>query len=379
MGALGKKIKKAVRKAGRALGGPVTASVDAGRAIKQGKGAKGAAKAFGKAVQPGASVQEMHQAHVDAASAVTAQVLGDAAAGRVDDFGRMTKPTVGSMGDPVRTAETLGSAAKAAKNGDLRQAGRSLGRVVTQDAVDKLARAAEPGQALGDLLDGDASRRLDERLLPVLRRVFGTGLDFDRLRFKRGRPGPGQRRSTTATTMPSLIYLGDREQFAVDASGMPRRIRLVPEGEVLVPDAVLVHELVHAWQNEHGGPNYLSEAAFGYGAHGLEASYRWWNFTDQHRALRIDDRRGVGRQGRTWRAMPVEPQAEFIQHAFELGAFWPDAAAPEYLQLRIRDTDLPSWPDQRSYAAAFGSGVELDWSDFLKAAVRDLHRGRFRR
>lgn len=374
MGKVGKRIKKAFKKVGRAMGGPITASVDAARAVKDGKGAKGAVKAFGKAASPGASLKEMHEANVDLTSALALATRGEKAAGRVDDIGRIIKPAIPDFDGPIKTIETLGSAGKAIVNGDLRKAGRSFARAAAQPGLDMVSKVAEHGQATGDLFDS-ATQRLDERALPFLKRIFGNGLDYDKIRVKEGRPGPGK--LSGATTFPSIIYLGDSKQLNFGVTGIPDTRSLIPEGNVADVNSVFVHELVHFWQSQYGGAEYMLEATYGYALHGKNASYYWWNFTDENMEFRIDNKRGIGKMGNSWRDMPVEAQAEFIQNAYTAGAFDGDRNATTYLQYKKESTGM--FDDRAtSYANAFGAGTLIDWSNFLKDAVKALHKGDFR-
>lgn len=369
------KIKNGFKKFGRALGGPITAIVDGAKAVKDGKGAKGAIKAFGKAAAPGASLKEIHDANVDLTSALAEATGGEKAAGRVDDIGRIIKPALPDFDGPVKTIETIGSAGKAVVKGDFRRAGRSLARAGIQPGLDIVSKVAEAGQATGDLFDS-ATQRLDERALPILKRIFGKGLDYDAIRVKEGRPGPGK--SSSATTFPSLIYLGvGNKQLMFDASLNPLTKVLIPEGTVAQVSSLFVHELVHSWQNQHGGSAYLAEAVFGYTLHGEKPSYHWWNFTDYNMAFRIDDRRGIGKMGNTWRDMPVEAQAEFIQNAYVAGAFDGDRNALNYLHFTLQSNGL-NGDERTSYANAFGTTTVIDWSSFLKGAVKTLHKGDFR-
>ena len=211
----------------------------------------------------------------------------------------------------------------------------------------------------------------------MLRRIFGEGLDYTAVRLKPGRPATGK--NSGALALPELIYLGSTGQLQLDAAGAPVTRNLVPEGETTqVPTTLLVHELVHAWQNQHGGSNYLLEAAGGYAVHGMDRSYDWWNYTDHNDHLRVDSLDRVGRMGSDWRDLPVEPQAQFIDDAYRLGAFNGDRRAAGSLQVSIRSTDLVGAREQASYAAAFGAGAVIDWSQFLRGAVEALHAGDFR-
>lgn len=372
MGKIGRKIKKGLKKVGRAMGGPVTGAVDAVRAADEGKGAKGAAKAFTRSLRPGQGVEAMHDAHVEVAEAAAEKAGKNAVAGRIRTLGRITKPTT-PLPDPTEAIETSGSALRAATAGNWRRAGRSMAGGAASAAMGPVTDPLNKGQAVGDLFD-EPSQALDDSLRPYLRRIFGKSLDFDEAEINPGRPGPGT--GTDATTFPKVIYLGGRSQFLLDATGAPTTIALPSGDSVNLPDDVLVHELVHFWQNKHGGSRYLMEAVGGYVAHGQDDSYRWWNFTDANRSSRIDN--FTANHGAEWRDMPVEAQAEFIQNAYQMGAF-NTGAAPGYAGLRIRSGDFADSNDSSDYAAAFGAGVGIDWTNLLRGAVEALHDEDFRR
>lgn len=140
--------------------------------------------------------------------------------------------------------------------------------------VGKLLSAAQT--AVGLESEG---RPLSQRERALLRLVFHDALDLDRLRIKSGPCG-----------LAGLTH------------------RPFVHGEVLylktwaLEPGLLVHEAVHWWQHQHGGPGYMLDSlwsqAFGRG-------YAW----------------EASVPGREWADLEVEEQAAFIEAAFRHGFF----------------------------------------------------------
>ena len=143
----------------------------------------------------------------------------------------------------------------------------------------------------GGTVLGDAQARLGvdappRTLLPgeagVARRVFQGALDLAPVRIC---PGVGGLFSLS----PGVAA------FVVGNTIRVLRRSAPPPGDPL-PDALLVHELVHCWQYQHGGRAYLSRAL---------AAQAWGEGYDFARALRA---------GRPWAALNPEQQAGLIEH-----------------------------------------------------------------
>lgn len=122
-------------------------------------------------------------------------------------------------------------------------------------------------------------RPLSDEERALLERVFGEALDLEPLRIKEGRAG--------------LASLTDRPFV---------------HGEVLylqewtLEPHILVHEAVHWWQSQHGGPDYMLDSlcsqAFGHG-------YDW--------QASVPDV--------PWAELEVEQQAAFIEALYRRGYF----------------------------------------------------------
>ena len=116
----------------------------------------------------------------------------------------------------------------------------------------------------------------------VLAPVFGTALAFDRVRIVTGRSG--------------LFGLGSRRPFAL---GDHVFMQAVDPG---VDPGTLVHECVHVWQHQHGGPGYAVDALLAQWHHG----YDW--------------RRELGAGRARWIDWNPEAQAQLVEDVWRRGA-----------------------------------------------------------
>lgn len=125
-------------------------------------------------------------------------------------------------------------------------------------------------------------RPLSERERALAVRVFGAGLDVERVRLH-------ERLSGLANPSGRAFVIEDTVHLPASVSPPP--------------DALLVHELVHVWQWQHGGHAYIGDSV---------AAQLWGEGYDLPRALA----RGAG-----WDALNVEQQATLIEWAFAQGCF----------------------------------------------------------
>ncbi|QSQ20938.1 DUF4157 domain-containing protein [Pyxidicoccus parkwayensis] len=154
------------------------------------------------------------------------------------------------------------------------------GRVVS--AVQVLAGLEPPG------------RRLMEDEVARLRPIFGESLDYARVRVKEGRLG----------------LLGVSRRAFVHGN-----IVFVP-GRGPPSFGLLVHELTHVWQHQHGGSAYMSAAL----------AAQWWG--DGY-----DWRKAVG-QARRWAELNPEQQAQLIEDAALMGLIPPSVPLPPRAKLK---------------------------------------------
>lgn len=124
--------------------------------------------------------------------------------------------------------------------------------------------------------------RADE--VALLQGVFGAGLELSAVRIKEG---------------PAGLFSVTRRAFTLGNTVY------VPPGSVPLAPGLLVHELTHVWQYQHGGPDYLSEALW---AQFFGDGYDW--------------KKGLA-EGKRWEALNPEQQAELLEQAFLAGALPP--------------------------------------------------------
>lgn len=154
------------------------------------------------------------------------------------------------------------------------------GRVVS--AVQVLSGLEPPG------------RRLAEDEVARLRPIFAESLDYARVRVKEGRLG------LLGVSRRAFVH-GDL--VFIPGSGAPGF-------------GLLVHELTHVWQHQHGGTAYMSAAL----------AAQWWG--DGY-----DWRKAVG-QGLRWAQLNPEQQAQFIEDAAVVGLIPPTVPLPPRARLK---------------------------------------------
>ena len=154
------------------------------------------------------------------------------------------------------------------------------GRVLS--AVQVLAGVEVPG------------RRLTDEEVARVRPIFGESLDYARVRVKAGRLG--------------LLGMSGRAFAHGDTVFVPIREH--------VDFGLLVHELTHVWQHQHGGTAYLSAAL---AAQWVGDGYDW--------------RKAVGQELR-WAQLNPEQQAQLIEDAALAGLIPPVVPLPPRARLK---------------------------------------------
>ncbi|NMO19751.1 DUF4157 domain-containing protein [Pyxidicoccus fallax] len=154
------------------------------------------------------------------------------------------------------------------------------GRVLS--AVQVLAGVEVPG------------RRLTDEELARLHPIFGESLDYARVRVKEARLG----------------LLG------VTGRAFAHGNTLFVPGRETVDFGLLVHELTHVWQHQHGGTAYLSAALVA----------QWWGEG-------YDWRKAVARHLR-WAELNPEQQAQLIEDAALAGLIPPSVPLPPRAKLK---------------------------------------------
>jgi len=121
-------------------------------------------------------------------------------------------------------------------------------------------------------------RRLSLEEQQLLRRVFGDSIHLDAVRIKQGDAGVFSL-SDRPFTLGNTIY------FKSTRVSLP----------------ALVHEMVHVWQSQKGGPDYSSESLWG---QSVGEGYDW-------------EKGRLG--GKSWSELNPEQQAQLIQDAYRAG------------------------------------------------------------
>ena len=190
----------------------------------------------------------------------------------------------------VRSSEALlrGDPEAAAKEGwrTLRDGNKQLVNQFIADNVRVLVDSAD----FVDTLSGDLKeRRLTDKEIAHLRRVYGDNLDYDAIRIQRG--GVRERIMKDGICIGNDIWM-DKSHFDADGSLNDKGFDL------------LVHEAAHAWQYQQGGPGYIGDSLTdqirnGRGRVGTGGAYDWLEAAN--RGVRFED-------------MTAEQQAELAMY-----------------------------------------------------------------
>lgn len=129
---------------------------------------------------------------------------------------------------------------------------------------------------------GVEGRALSERERAVLAPIYAQAVDYDAVRLCEAIGG---------------VLNVSRRAYVIE-----QRI-FVPPGFSPLPRAVLVHEICHVWQYQHGGHAYIADS--------IQAQLVGEGY-DLSRALAA---------GRRWRQLNCEQQATLLEEAFLQGCF----------------------------------------------------------
>lgn len=362
MGRIGRRIRRGLRKVARGLGkaatGPVGAGAEAARAKRKGKSWREAAKDMTDGLHPGSPIKDTIDGTAEVTGAVVSAV-DNKAGQRLETFlkapvANTTSPT-DAMEDRVRIARDLDGAT------GTKQIGRLIGKGVAGSALTGVGGVLETGSAYWSVRGVPVPRDLKA----ALARVFRASIDFDSFTVRGGRMGrPGGKGERDATALPHIIFLGrdsagnKRSMYLKDAAGNNVALPNLTAEEAskfgfpqFKPTSLFIHELVHIWQYQQSGSDYMANALYqqivlGDGTTGGEA-YDWQTPLLAH-------------PGREWLDLREEAQAEMIQDAFDDNLF-----------------DVPTVVD--------GTVINFAWmppptgTDFgprLREAVKNLHRGK---
>lgn len=148
-----------------------------------------------------------------------------------------------------------------------------------KDAPEQPMRLVAAAAANGEKLPG--TRPLLDTEEALLRKVFGAGLKYPPVRLTRMSTIVAAINGSRAFTLRNTLHLPARNYNAM--AQYP---------------SLLVHEMVHVWQYQHDGLSYAPNALW------AQVAGDGYDFA---KALR---------QGKPWRKMNPEQQAQMIQEAF---------------------------------------------------------------
>jgi hypothetical protein len=155
------------------------------------------------------------------------------------------------------------------------------------------ARAVQAAAKMGHA----PSRPLEPRELDVARPVFEGSLDLDRVRVR--------------SPVRGLVGISGRAFVIENAI-------FVPAAYLPLAPAVLIHELVHVWQHQHGGHSYITDSLH---AQLLGEGYSLARAANERRA---------------WHALNCEQQASLIEESYSQGFF-------DGQPVRIFGRDVTAW------------------------------------
>jgi hypothetical protein len=131
-----------------------------------------------------------------------------------------------------------------------------------------------------------------------LDKVFAGTIDFSKVLVKEGKLGL-MGASHRGVTICNTIYIPGEDGAGYGAPGTPGYMEL------------LVHEHVHVWQYQNGGPNYITGS--------VKSQFEGWRKGQGTRyAYRFD--LGV-KDGKNWSQLGAEQQAKLIELAYVAGLF----------------------------------------------------------
>ncbi|NJD28159.1 MAG: hypothetical protein FIA92_07660 [Chloroflexi bacterium] len=173
--------------------------------------------------------------------------------------------------------------------------------------------------------------------IPILRTIFVDALEFEDIRIVEGRLGlldggrwPKSIARRAPYTIGNTIYVPGRATTRSD----------------------LVHEAVHVWQYQSGGPAYIAQAVRSQngGDVGAETCTRTKaGFTTDATPTRGYDFDNALRDGRSWEAFNPEQQAAFIEYA--------DCRDPNLFVALGPSLRIPDRPDGEEYLPQFVEAV----------------------
>ncbi len=154
-------------------------------------------------------------------------------------------------------------------------------------------------------------RKLTDSEKEAMREIFGDSVDLSKVRIKHGKAGVFG--NSGAFVHGNTMYFGENTEITTD---------------------LLAHEMVHVWQHQNGGTDYMREA--------LESQELGDAYDFEEDVI----------NGVPWEDLEPEQQAELVQVAVQRGYFDPDSA---------------------NFGTLSVNGVDV--SDYMASAVEQLRSG----
>ncbi|HEU4409633.1 MAG TPA: hypothetical protein VFS43_30540 [Polyangiaceae bacterium] len=170
----------------------------------------------------------------------------------------------------------------------------------------------------------------------LARSVFGPSLDLSKVRIKEGSAGLFSLTSERPFNFGSTLYL-----------------KKTPANEL--NQHTLIHELVHSWQHQHGGPGYALRSAVAQGR-GTESAYDW---------------KAAAHARVPWSKMNPEQQAKLIEDAVKAG-FFAGMMRPGG-EVTKKEGEAPFVVSRRLPS---GATETKDYTAYLKACLEEMRHGR---
>jgi hypothetical protein len=193
-------------------------------------------------------------------------------------------------------------------------------------------------------------RGLNKEEEALARSVFGTSLDLTKVRVKEGSAGLFSLTGNRPFNFGSTIYLKDTPTLERNQN-------------------TLMHELVHSWQHQHGGPGYALRSAVAQ-MRGVKSAYDW---------------EAAAFAGVPWSKMNPEQQAALIEEAVNQGYFAGTRPPAQVTvggggeAVEIVDKITAREGDVRFVGARklpSGDYETRDFTAYLRACLAEMRRGR---
>lgn len=178
-------------------------------------------------------------------------------------------------------------------------------------------------------------RGLDPAEKAELQKVYGNSIDYDSIKIKEGYAGVANNPADRAFTHGNTIYMKATKPDVNDPIYKTDPNRNY-QADLSKWQSTLTHELCHVWQGQHGGTDYMTKAIY---AQEFGNGYKY--------------EKGI-KEGRKWKELNPEQQAQLIQDAHGQGFF--------------------NNPNQK-FIVVDDNGNARDETAYLNAALQNINSG----